>query len=592
MAIGYQIAEATPEDALSITGDSFGARFVSFRNFDRFDDAIQQTDLGMVIWPGGTLAEKNPERFGFEYDGLYNSDATGGKPGLDEIMAYCVDNGLSLTVTLPTARYADDHDALRADLSDFLDDLYGGTYGDLPQQIYFEVGNEFYGVFDGATEAEQAAAYAEIVNVYAEVVLEKEAEYADQSDSVDWNVQIGREVAATDAMLDVLSDDAILMTDALVHHRFNVSIDSADKCVDDVAESLNLWEQETDALGIDRPDLSLSAFNTASLSRVEAAQDFLTTEAGEGLTIDDLDLDGRSNLEFEQHYQEMLDYRPYGLEQGENILQVFSEYQGLGTSSAGIYGWDLTHAGRLSYEDVNGNSHLFVAGDLQDMMAEALDGTKVTNWYESNDLVDHTDTGIYGFDSPDKLVVFLTAPQDFGGQNTVNVELAMQGFGDITEVWGESLTSEVPEDWNTMFDVPVVDGVDQSPEAETYAVGVRESFAPEQDGGNLNISFTQPGEIIRLTFARNDAAADEIATWHGEQSSIIDLEAIAEEETDVTYWEEPEVLPSVDFEDDPDSQDNADEEEADAAHGGGGEGGGGGAGFAGLLGLMLMLMGV
>ena len=90
MTLGLTTKGSISEDALEITSDSFGARYVSFRRFGQFDDALSQTNLGMVVWPGGTMAEKNPERFGFEHDGLYNSAELGNKPGIDEMMEYCV----------------------------------------------------------------------------------------------------------------------------------------------------------------------------------------------------------------------------------------------------------------------------------------------------------------------------------------------------------------------------------------------------------------------------------------------------------------------------------------------------------------------
>lgn len=519
--------EGSIDQALEITSDHFGARFVSLRSFERFTEAFSAADLGMVVWPGGTLAEKNSERFGLEYDGLYNASLFPGKPDLHDVMAFCVDRGLALTVTLPTARYAGQVEVLKADLRTFLTDLYSGRYGALPEKLYFEVGNEFYSVFDGIDEVEKAAAYAEVVNSYASTALEVEAQYEDASSAVEWSVQLGRTPEATDAMLEVLSDDAIIFTDNLAHHRFNVSLASAGKGIENVSESLELWGNEAAVLGIDRPDLSLSAYNAASLSRYEAAEAFLSEPEGAGLSIDDLDLDGRSHAAFEAFYQDMLDYRPYGLEQAESLLQVFSEYQALGLVNAGTYGWDLTHAGRMSFEDTSGQSHLFAPAQVQSMMAESLTGTKVLDWYRFNDLKDDTSFSAYGFDSDDKLVIFITAPQDFSGQSNIDLSVPLDDLGSVSKAWGERLSAEIPEDWQSLFDVPVLTGIDQSSEAETYAVGVRSTFAPDQDGASLKLSFFQPNEVIRLVFSRTDEGAEEVGSWH--EGSGVDLEAYGDE---------------------------------------------------------------
>ena len=135
----YLATGAIPQDAEIISSLHFGARYVTFRDFERFTDQIEDLGLGTLQWPGGTLSEKNIERFGFEYEGLYNSEDTGGKPGIDELMAYTRAHDMNLAVSLPTARYKDDHDLLREHLSGFLDDLYTGHYGELPNTIIFDV---------------------------------------------------------------------------------------------------------------------------------------------------------------------------------------------------------------------------------------------------------------------------------------------------------------------------------------------------------------------------------------------------------------------------------------------------------------------
>lgn len=579
MTLGLTTKGSISEDALEITSDSFGARYVSFRSFGQFDDALSQTDLGMVVWPGGTMAEKNPERFGFEHDGLYNSAALGNKPGIDEMMEYCVDKGLGLTVVLPTARYADDHDLLRTHLGDFLDDLYSGAHGALPDTLIFEVGNEYYAVFDGADELEKSANYAEIVNVYSEVVLEKEAEYPEVAGKVDWNVQLGRSVEYTEEILENLNEDSIIMADAVVHHRFAITLSASESSVDDVAASLDAWEEEANALGLDRPSLSLSAYNTASLSRVEAAHSFLSTAEGSKYDFDDLDLDGRSNLAFEQHYQDMLDYRPYGLEQGEHLLQMFSEYQALGTSSAGVYGWDLTHAGRSSYVGTDGDTYVFTAGSMQDMMAEALEDTKVLDWYQDNDLKSDSAVTTFGFDSEDKLVMFIVAPSKFEG-DVFTADIALDGLGEIKEVWGQSLRSETPDNWKDLFDVPNLPGVNQTPEAETYALGIRENFAPEVKNGAIELDFTQPAQIIRLTFARTEEGADAIDAWH--KGGSTELDGTDSDGTEATFIFREDPLPKIEIDEDDandDDQDDGGDEGSDSD---------GGLGFAGLLTTVLL----
>lgn len=548
------------------TEQSFGTRYNAYRNFDSYADQVDDTDLGMIIWPGGTFAEVNDGLYGFEHEGLFDPDASGGRPGLAEIFTFAEANGMAVSVVLPTAKYQDDPASLQAGATSFFEDLYSGKFGPLPDKLIFEIGNEYYDVFDGDTIT-QSQEYAAVVNAYSDVITDIEARFpTTDPDQVRFSMQLGKSEAANDAILDVLDDDALLVTDLLTHHRFAFEAKGAGNQIEQTEDAVNDWNDAITEAGGEEAGLYLSAYNTASLTRNEAAQEYLLTHRGE-----DVDLDGRSNLEFEQFFQDKLDVRDHGLEHGENLLQLFSEYQPLGVEAAGVYGWDTVHAARSSLEGTDGEPYVFVGGATQDMMAESLIGTKALDWYQDNDHRAPEETSIFGFDSADKLVIFLAAPEFEG--DSMKTSLSLTGLGETIAVWGESLTAETPENWNALFDVPVTPGVDQSPEAETYAVGQREEFTPDQKNGAIEIEFTQPGEIVRLTFARTQEGKDEIETWHGGEET--DLSGIA-----ATDWP-TEVLGESDTVEDDEAEDDAPA---------GDDGGGGFPVEALLIGLLLPLL--
>ena len=110
-----------------ISEDVFGVRYVTYRNIFRFLDQIEDLDVGLIVWPGGSLAELNEDRYGFQFDGLYNPDT--GKPSLADMMQVAMDKDAGLSIVLPTVRYVGREDDLRADLQDFMQDLLGGHYG-------------------------------------------------------------------------------------------------------------------------------------------------------------------------------------------------------------------------------------------------------------------------------------------------------------------------------------------------------------------------------------------------------------------------------------------------------------------------------
>ncbi|MEM9434027.1 MAG: hypothetical protein AAGA12_08900 [Pseudomonadota bacterium] len=510
--IGLSPSDGHP---LEITSDHFGARYTAFRGFDRFQAQTDALDYGLLVWPGGRFSEVQTNRFGYEYPGLFNSDGTGGKPGLTELFSYAVENGLSVSIVLPTARYQNDQDMLEADARDFFNDLYGNAFGPLPDKIIFEIGNEHYGVFDGDTEVARAQAYGQIVNTYADVIVETEPPGI-PADQIQFSVQLARSTAANDALLDSLDDTSILIADLVSHHRFPGSLEAGDDRLAIVQDALDDWAEATGAA--EGPNLYLSEYTTASLTRVNAASDFIASGANtDGLTLEDIDLATRTTDAFEQYYQDTLGARPYGLEQGEMLLQLFTDYAELQLEAAAPYGWDSIHAGRMSIQGTDGQPYTFAGAQAYDMMAESLAGTTVLNWHDE---VDCGDLSVFGFDSADKLVIFLTAPE-FDGEND-EFFLDISQLGDLEGLWAERLTAEVPDNWNTLFDIPQTD-IDQSNEAETFAVGHRQTFDPRVDGTTIGLRFTQPNEIVRLSFARTDMGRDDIQSWHAEGESYQDL---------------------------------------------------------------------
>ena len=76
-------AYANPQE--SLTDQLFGVRYTTYRGVDSFLDQIDDANIGVIVWPGGTLSETRDDRYGFEYDGLQNPAYD--RPGLSEMMA-------------------------------------------------------------------------------------------------------------------------------------------------------------------------------------------------------------------------------------------------------------------------------------------------------------------------------------------------------------------------------------------------------------------------------------------------------------------------------------------------------------------------
>ena len=482
----------------------FGARYTSYFGINRFLDQTEDLDLGLIVWPGGTLAETRPDRYGFDFDGLQNP--ANNKPDLTEMMEIAVARGTELSVILPTFRYADDLAGAEAGVSTFMADLLAGDFGPLPEKLILEVGSEYYAHFsDGATTA--AAQYGAVAEVMVTEIVAALADPAINLIGADITiaVQSGKTLADDIDVRAELSSLSIDNVDMLIHHRFAYQPQGIDPRIAEYQDVLDAWEAETGA----EPTLFVSAWNAVSLTRAAALNDYVTYKAGQGVTVDpdDVDLDGRTTTEFEAYWQDSLTAVAFGQEHAAYILESFASYAEAGADAAAHFGVDLLHSGRVSWRE-NGEDYLFVGADMLDMIHESVAGTHVLA--SDGDYDTNAPATAYGFENEDKLVLFVAAGEVAPG----DVALNLAGFGDTyTQVWAERLTAEVDPDWMNVFNIPDNASVDESPESETFAFGVREAFAPVLSGDDLTFTLGSAHEVIRLSFAKTAAGADEIAGW-------------------------------------------------------------------------------
>lgn len=497
-ASAYADSTETLSDAL------FGARYISYNGIQRFLDQTDPLDLGLIVWPGGTLAETRPDRYGFDFDGLQNP--ANNKPDLSEMMAIAVERGADLSVILPTYRYAGDLSGAQTGISGFLADLLGGNFGPLPENLILEVGSEYYAHFsDGATSAAaQYGAVAEVMVAEIEAALLNPAINLMGAD-LTIAVQSGKTLDDDIDIRDALSPASIQAVDMLIHHRFAYQPQGIDPRIADYQAVLDAWEGETG----DVPNLFVSAWNTVTLTRTGVLNDYVAYKATQGIIVDpdDVDLDGRTTTEFENFWQDSLDEAAYGQEHAAYLLESFASYAEAGADAASLYGVDLIHPGRVSWRE-DGADHLFIGAEMLDMIYESVEGTHVLASGGDYDTTAPATT--YGFENDDKLILFVAAGDTAPG----DVALMLDGLGTTyTQVWAERLTAGVPADWMNIFAVPDNGAVDESPEAETYSYGLRDAFAPELDGGALTFTLGSAHEVIRLAFAKTAAGAHEIAGW-------------------------------------------------------------------------------
>ncbi len=518
-AMTFDLGAAAPVAAGGTWGpDFFGYLYTGFRSFSRFEAQLADQQVGMVVWPGGFIAETFPDRYGLDYPGLFNPAFP--RPDLAEMMAEAVARGAGLAVVLPSLRYLGDEAGLRGDLQGFLGDLLGGAYGPAPDRLVLQVGSEFYGTMpDPALAAPQYGALAEVF------VQEISAALADPGVNttgmaVEIAVQGGRSLAEDAAIRAELSDASLRAVDQVIHYRFAVTAEGIDGRVDDVSEVMDAWRADLAALGQAGPGLFLGSWGVASYTRDEALRDFLAADAAAGGTLGpgDVDLAGRATTAFEEFWQDAMAARDYGVEHPRLILEMLTEYGAEGMTAAAVYGTDVIHPGRTSFTDIHGVPQDFVGQRMLDMMAESVGGTRALDIGLANAPGDAV--WAYGFENDDKLVVFLAADAAVPGA----VRLDLPGMGSVyREVAADSLRAAVPADWMTRFGIPDNPNVDESAEGESYALGTQQGAVVQQVAGGVQVGFSAPGEVVRVAFAKSDAGLAEIAGFT--DGDIVTLQA-------------------------------------------------------------------
>lgn len=544
-------AAAVAPDSSEIDRMVMGARFVTYRNDARFEAQIDELDPGLLVWPGGDLAERRTDRYGFEYEELYN-DAID-RPGLSEMMTLANDQDAALSIVLPTVRYQGREADLANDVRDFMGKLLGGDYGDLPKELILEVGSEYYAYFeDGATSA--AAQYAALADIVVTEIALALGDHAVNTTGADVTiaVQTGREIWEDNDLRAGLSDFALQNTEMLIHHRFPVQTQGFDGRVDDQIAINEAWEQEIQDAGGTEPDFFVSAWNVAQLTRGSALELFL--DENPHLTESDVDLDARTNTAFEAFWQDLLLDYDYGASHPGLILEGFSTYVEAGMDAGAIFGIDVIHPGRLSWRDEDGDDHLFVGGEMLKMIYESVEGTRILASDEPYDRSAAATT--YAFEGDDKLIVFIAAGADASTEVSIEIDNLA---ADYTSVFADRLA--IGENPNWMSDFAIADNphVDESPEAATYAPGVR-SEADVTVFQNAVTTELGAHEVVRLAFAKTDAAAAELEAVSEGSEILLQM-------ADLPVLTHPPAIPPDDL-----TQAAVEDDFADGSDGGGGGG--------------------
>lgn len=517
-------ADAQVDPARLIDSSLLGHRYTGFRSFNQFQDQVTELSNGLIGWPGGYLAEDRDDIFGLEYaeTGLANP-VTSFRP-IDDILAFAVENGHGLAVTLPTMHWYEDLDGLRVQTRLFMEKLLGGDFGPLPGNFILEIGSEYYGHAPhlGMTADELAPIYGQISSVMIEeiVAARENPEINIEGVDVGIGVQGGRSGECSCRIAEAMTPETIAEIDYVVLSRLPTNFSGVDWGMPAYTELKAFWDEAIAEAGGEPPDILLASFNVASPTRSEALAAYEATlaEAGSTADVTDQELAERSDTDFEQFWQDRIERFDLGIDQPRVLMEIFAEFHAIGMSAGISFGTDQFHPGRISYTDDTGQPVSFIGMDFLHMLYDSVDGTTMLDVSLENTAADAQN--VYAFQGEHHTTLFV-----MGRAEPADVALEIEGLTtDFTKVYVDTLTPEIPADWMDRYDIPDNPAIDESPEAETYAEGVEGTQVPEIAGSILTVSLTAPGQIVRIVLTHSAEGEEQVSDWVYDPASGLALQ--------------------------------------------------------------------
>ncbi len=418
------------DSAETIDHSWFGAVQTGFHSFDGFEESAEALNLGLVRWPGGTLAEKRTEVYGMEHEGLFDAtdlwatNPNRDRPDLVHSLEYSVENNMDFAMIIPTARYADDIELGEAHLRSFLDDLFTGEYGALPDKFTLELGNEYKALPEFRDNPEL---YGEISSRFAEVIAEAKDLYLtdEESSGVNVAVQMGINSEHNEAIIGQFSDEALEVTNSLVFHSLPISMRNLNKDNEDengmnryeIAESFaEEWRSAiTGAGGNSDPDLFMSAWTV-------------------GGSTNDPD---RISLEWHE----------FGARSSSVAVDQVAGYSSVGVDSAAIWGVDVNNLNTVTSTE-SGELELSHTGEIFRMMADSLVGKTYVGEFRPSSRDDLVMT--HTFTDGTELTTYVGINERSSENDEVLLDFG--GANNIQLVHAEMLSTELDPSFNGNYD--------------------------------------------------------------------------------------------------------------------------------------------
>ena len=132
-----------------VTESMFGSIFTTYQPISKFLASSAMVSSQLIRYPGGAMAEDSAAKYSLRFADVYAEPNPGDadynaytQKGLTDVLAAAVATHSDFSMVIPTKRYINDVATGVEDLKFFLRGLLHGDFGELPDHVILELGNE------------------------------------------------------------------------------------------------------------------------------------------------------------------------------------------------------------------------------------------------------------------------------------------------------------------------------------------------------------------------------------------------------------------------------------------------------------------
>ena len=425
-----------------VSPDLFGAEFLGWRAFSDFDSRFSELGLRHMRWPGGDPVEIGVDKdddgirdtvYDLRFNNYVDWDRHTGRrrEGIREILSYAAERRISLSIVVPTQRYAEEiirtnrgkgTRKARRDIRGFVTKILDGNFGPVPAEITIEIGSEYYNTdvwrkYWNDPGIDIAAVYGDVFAAMASEIASVRRDFPDAPTNLEIAVQMGRVGGPDNHHGGNFADNRVFVEtfretgalddlDGLIYHRYVPNFWGIERALHVPANGHTLQE-------------AMTIWQDAAGRKLDLTAGYVSPTL-------------RSDHDIE--------HGKVGL---TNLLQLATSLAENGVDEGTVFGLGSSGPGTLGFR-----SDVLINGKLLGMMAESLPGMRIIRGYKENispvktvfkdgdivreRLITSRHINKYVFADANKVVIFLVAKRFRG--NRLSLTLRFQESFDQAQI--------------------------------------------------------------------------------------------------------------------------------------------------------------